>query len=67
MTRVTISFRQADVTRACKGVLAAGLRPRRTEIAPDGRIVMVFEAGDHIEQLGEPLDRWLARRNAKPE
>lgn len=59
--RNQVSFRQSDVTRACKGVLAAGLKPQRAEIDAAGKIVMVFDdAGRAPLPAGEgmPLDAW---------
>jgi hypothetical protein len=35
------TFRQSDVTRALKGVRAAGFGVERVEIAKDGKIVVV--------------------------
>ena len=45
MTTRPASFRQSDVTRAAKGVVAAGLSVGRIEIDRDGKIVvMVYNA-----------------------
>lgn len=38
-------FKQIDVTRAAKGVLAAGLPVARMEIDFDGKIVIVVDNG----------------------
>lgn len=45
MARAPAPFRQADITRAVRGVTAAGVAVGRIEVAPDGRIVM-FAAGE---------------------
>jgi hypothetical protein len=42
MARPRSPFRQNDVTRAVRGVEAAGHAPRRVEIDQDGRIVIVM-------------------------
>lgn len=39
-------FTKADVTRAIKGVQAAGMTITRVEIEPDGRIVVGCEPSD---------------------
>jgi hypothetical protein len=41
MARVPAIFRQGDVTRAVRAVVAAGQAVERVEIAKDGRIVIV--------------------------
>lgn len=64
MTRRSAAFSISDVTRACKGALAAGLVVKRAEVGQDGKIVMVFDDG--APAAGEaPLDRWLEAQNAK--
>jgi hypothetical protein len=41
------AFKQGDVTKALKAVRAAGMNVVRTEIAPDGKIVLVHGDPDH--------------------
>ena len=41
MSRAPAIFRQGDVTRAVRAVVAAGQAVERVEIAKDGRIVIV--------------------------
>ena len=49
-------FSQADVTRALKGIMQAGLTPVRIEIEPDGRIVVY--CGD-AEEAAEDLAQYI--------
>ena len=37
-------FKQADVTRAVRGVVEAGMRVGRVEIDPSGKIVILSES-----------------------
>lgn len=60
------SFKQADVSRALKGALAAGLKPSRAEITAEGKIVMSFGADTPAPEPSSPLDAWKAKRNARP-
>lgn len=62
-TRAT--FKQADLTRAVKAARAAGLDVARTEIGPDGKIVLVHHA-ETISGALSPLDEWKAKKNARP-
>lgn len=41
-----VRFKQADLTRAIKGVEAAGARWGRIEIAKDGKIVILPESAE---------------------
>jgi DUF1009 family protein len=41
MVRAPSTFRQNDVTRAIKATKAAGIDIARTEIAKDGRIIII--------------------------
>lgn len=57
-------FSQADVTRAQKATMAAGLPASRTEIMPDGRIVIYHDvpvSDDHLT----PYEKWKAEKNAR--
>jgi hypothetical protein len=58
-----VAFKQADVSRALKGAVNAGLKPCRAEIGADGRIVLVFE-GAATEPVTE-FDQWKAKRHAR--
>lgn len=63
--RRSASFRQADVTRAVKAVVAAGVEIQRVEIDSTGKIVIV--TGKPAQQAGLPdeLDRELAEFEAR--
>lgn len=50
-------FRQADVSRALKGALAAGRRPSRAEITAEGRIFRSFDESA-LAEPASPFDRW---------
>jgi hypothetical protein len=41
MSRGLLTFRQQDVTRAVKAVVAAGVEVARVEVGKDGKIVIV--------------------------
>lgn len=49
-------FHQIDVTRAIRGALASGLPVSRTEILPDGRIVVFHE--QPAAAPNNPFDQW---------
>jgi hypothetical protein len=56
MARVPAIFRQGDVTRAVRAVVAAGQAVARVEIDPNGKIVIVTTPeGEHRE--GNDWDR----------
>jgi hypothetical protein len=58
-------FRQADLTRALRGVAKAGIRPARAEIDSSGKIVIVLgEAGAERVEVS-PLDDWRTRRGTR--
>lgn len=46
MSNRPASFKQVDVTRAAKGVVAAGLKVGRIEIDRDGKIVVYTGEAD---------------------
>ena len=43
-----VAFTKADLSRAVKGVKAAGVDVARVEIGPDGRIVVVAGAAERL-------------------
>ncbi|KQM88441.1 hypothetical protein ASE67_01395 [Sphingomonas sp. Leaf23] len=56
MKRAKAQFKQIDVTRAVRGALAGGVPVSRTEITPDGKIVIFHDQPSH--RPGNPFDRW---------
>lgn len=65
MSRTAPMFRQADLTRAIKSALAAGVAVARVEIDPTGKIVIVAACAARAETLSD-FDRWKASRHADP-
>jgi hypothetical protein len=62
-TRTPSAFKQDDVTRAVKGVLAAGLAVVGAKIARDGDITVLAE----VKQLevANPYDAWKASNGSR--
>jgi hypothetical protein len=57
MSRGTCTFKQTDVTKAVKAVVAAGVEVARVEVDKDGRIVVI--AGKPIAASdGEGTNEW---------
>ena len=54
------SFRQTDLTRACKALEKAGLSVSGARITPDGAIVVLTGKEAANDQIN-PLDRVLMR------
>jgi hypothetical protein len=65
MSRVPSTFRQADVTKAVKAVVAAGVDIARVEIDRMGKIVIVtgkpLEDASPQDELDRELADWEAR------
>jgi hypothetical protein len=59
MPRGAATFRQADVTRVLKAVVAAGLVVSRVEIYPNGKIAITIGASEPVEPTNA-LDKWMA-------
>lgn len=58
-----VAFTQHDLTRAVRAVKDGGLGITRTEIAPDGRIILFHEDG--AKPAATPFDDWKAARDAR--
>lgn len=56
------TFKQSDVKRAVAGVLAAGMKVGRIEIAPDGKISIIPESSSaNSDAESNPWDKELDR------
>ena len=56
MARGQCTFKQSDVTKAVKAVVAAGVEVARVEVDKDGRIVVV--AGKAVPDAGRGGNEW---------
>jgi hypothetical protein len=67
MSRGNSSFRQADVTRAVKGLVAAGFEVARVEVDKDGKIIVVpgKPAASMDDKAMGPWDKAVAELEAK--
>jgi hypothetical protein len=64
MNRAPSTFRQQDVTRAVKAVVAAGVGIARVEIDKAGKIVIVAATAalaEPSDDLDQELQEWEAR------
>jgi hypothetical protein len=64
MSRRPVPFRQQDLTRAVRGVIAAGVSVLRVEIDNTGKVVVITH-DDAQKRLDDELDRELAEFEAK--
>lgn len=70
MPRSPSTFRQADLTRAVRGVRNAGVEVRRAEIGKDGKIVIIIGDTGDVNDINErtpddELERWRSKKNAR--
>ncbi len=63
MSRGRVTFRQHDLARALRAAAKAQVVVSRTEITPDGRIIL-FHAHE-LPAAATPFDEWRARRDAR--
>jgi hypothetical protein len=61
MARGRITFKQSDVTRAIKGVLAAGVAIGAVRINPQGQIEVEAAKPNTQNPLDDELVEWEAR------
>jgi hypothetical protein len=57
MSRGVQTFKQTDVTKACKGASQAGLDVQRVEIDRAGKIVL-FAGKSAVPQTDQPENEW---------
>jgi hypothetical protein len=57
MSRGPQTFKQSDVTKACKGTVRAGLEVQRVEIDQAGKIV-VFAGKPADPQIRQSANEW---------
>jgi hypothetical protein len=57
MSRAPAIFRQGDVTRAVRAVVAAGQAVARVEIDPDGKIAIITANGEVERKEENSWDR----------
>jgi hypothetical protein len=64
MPRTPAMFKQADVRRAWAAARRDGKDVVRTEIGPDGSIVLVHKVDAALAPAEAAFDEWKAKRNA---
>jgi hypothetical protein len=62
--RAPATFKQVDVVRMIRAARAAGLEVARTEVSPDGKIVLVHKTESSAAPLA-PYDEWKAKHDAR--
>ena len=56
-------FRQADMARALKAAVAAGMNPAQIVLEPTGEMRLIFTDSTQPDGLRNPLDRLLEDAN----
>jgi hypothetical protein len=65
MPRKIAIWKQSDVEKAQRASRNAGLEVVRTEVNPDGRIVLFHKVDGAVEPADATLEAWKAKRNAR--
>jgi hypothetical protein len=66
MARRALTFKQGDVTRMVKAVVAAGVDIARVEVGPNGTIVIVVGKAVRAETVeGSELDEWMEKHKCE--
>jgi hypothetical protein len=66
MSRNPAMFKQADIRRAWAAARRDGKEVVRTEIGPDGRIVLVHKPDAALAPADAAFETWKAKRDAHP-
>jgi hypothetical protein len=66
MSRNPAMFKQADIRRAWAAARRDGKEVVRTEIGPDGRIVLVHKPDAALAPADAAFEAWKAKRDAHP-
>jgi hypothetical protein len=61
MSRRQAAFRQSDVTKAVRAVIAAGLRVIGVKVSADGKIEVLTGDGENRPAVGNEWDKALSR------
>jgi hypothetical protein len=58
MARGACTFRQRDVTKAVKAIVAAGCEVARAEIEPSGKITVIVGKPQATTEEGQGVNEW---------
>ncbi|MDI3561280.1 hypothetical protein [Bradyrhizobium sp. Arg816] len=60
MSRGRQHFRQSDLAKAIKAVVAAGLPVARVEVSPEGRLIVIAGKPGEGQDAGTEVNEWDA-------